>query len=147
MAVPKPTGPAPNPSNKRRRANKPASYGLAEPIQAGLAAAAPDELGFAAHFLVNDLWEALKTSVEGQFYSRADWQRVRMELWYANKVIKGRGTPWATSWSAVQSALNDLLISPADKRRIGIELKRAAEDPDEVAAVVQIAKYQDALAQ
>ena len=37
-----------------------------------------------------------------------------------------------------------MLISPADKRRAGIELKAAA-DADEDAAVLQMAKYQDVL--
>ena len=66
-AVPKPGGPAPKPSNKRRRANKPASYGLAEPIQAGEAAQQPEELGFVAHELIQSLWQALGHSVEGRF--------------------------------------------------------------------------------
>ena len=30
------------------------------------------------------MWKALATSVEGQFFSDADWQRARWELWYAN---------------------------------------------------------------
>ena len=51
-----------------------------EPVIAG----SPDEqppLGFDAHQLVVDLWAALGRSVEGQFYSAADWQRARMEMW------------------------------------------------------------------
>ena len=46
---------------------------------------------------------------------------------------------------AEQTGLSELLISPADKRRAGIELRRAASDPDEDAAVVQMAVYQDKL--
>ena len=49
------------------------------------------------------------------------------------------------AWGAVQSALNELLVSPADKRRAGIELQAAASDPDEDAAVLQLAKYHDVL--
>jgi hypothetical protein len=146
MSVPRPAGPPPKPPSKRRRANKPASYGLAEPIEAGNAAAQPAEIGFPAHELVLSMWAALGHSVESRFYSAADWQRVRMELHFINRVIRGRGRPSGHTWGAVQSALNDLLVSPADKRRIGIELKAAAEDPDEVAAVLQLAKYQDKLA-
>ena len=47
--------------------------------------------------------------------------------------------------SDVQRGLSELLVSPADKRRAGIELKAAA-DVDADAAVLQIAKYQDKLA-
>jgi hypothetical protein len=146
MSVPKPVGPAPKPESKRRRANVPASYGLANPTDGGTAAKQPAELGFPAHPLINDMWETLGRSIEGQFYSEADWQRVRLELHFANRVIRSRGRPSGTMWSVVQTGLNELLVSPADKRRIGIELKKAQEDPDEVAAVLQIATYQDKLA-
>ena len=44
-------------------------------------------LGFDAHALVADLWAALGQSVEGRFYSAADWQRARLELWYAHKLM------------------------------------------------------------
>ena len=49
MTVPKPRakpgGRPPAPANKRRRTNKPASYGLAEPVVAGTAGQQP-ELAF-----------------------------------------------------------------------------------------------------
>lgn len=145
MTVSKPRGPAPKPTDKRRRRNKPESYGLAELLEVAVAAQQPDELGFSAHELVQSLWESLGRSVEGQFYSHADWQRVRMELWYANKLIMTRGRIPSNGWAVLQTGLGDLLISPADKRRIGIELASAAGDPDEEAAVLQMVHYQDKL--
>ena len=69
-------GPAPKPASQRRRRTKPESYGAAEPTVAGQADAQPP-LGFDAHELVVDLWAALGRSVEGRFYSAADWQRAR----------------------------------------------------------------------
>lgn len=147
MSVPKPTGPVPKPSDKRRRTNKPASYGLAEPLKAGVASVQPPELGIPnAHEMITSLWAALGTSVEAQFYSAADWQRVRLELWYANRLMRSRGRVSSQGWGVLQSGLGDLLVSPADKRRIGIELERAAEDPDEDAAVLQMVDYQEKLA-
>ena len=68
-----PRGPAPKPASQRRRRTKPESYGAAEPTIAGQADEQPP-LGFEAHELVVDLWAALGFSVEGQFYSAADWQ-------------------------------------------------------------------------
>ena len=136
------SGVPPKPDSKRRRANIPASYGLAEPISGGTAAPQPD-LGFDPHFLVRDLWAALEGSVESRFYSAADWQRARAELWFMNQALTAE-TLTHSNWQRVQQGLNELLISPADKRRAGIELK-AAVDPDEDAAVLQIAKYQDKL--
>ena len=79
-------GPAPKPASQRRRRTKPESYGAAEPTVAGQADAQPP-LGFDAHELVVDLRAALGRSVEGRFYSAADWQRARLELWFAHKVM------------------------------------------------------------
>ena len=68
MTIGKPRGPAPKPDSQRRRAQKPVSYGLAEPVVAGQAAQQP-RLGFTAHKLVRDMWKALANSVESQFFS------------------------------------------------------------------------------
>jgi hypothetical protein len=81
MAMPKPHGPAPKPDSKRRRVQKPVSYGAAEAVTAGQAAPQP-KLGFRPHRLVRDMWRALATSVESQFFSQADWARARLEMWY-----------------------------------------------------------------
>src|SRR6476620_6809211 len=69
-----PRGPAPKPASQRRRRTKPKSYGAAEPTVAGQGDEQPP-LGFEAHVLVVDLRAALGSSVEGPFYSAADWQR------------------------------------------------------------------------
>jgi hypothetical protein len=124
MAIPKPHGPAPKRDSKRRRAQKPVSYGLAEPTVAGQAAAQP-KLGFTAHRLVRDMWKALATSVEGQFFSAADWERARMEMFYVDGLLTGERQLTAPAWSIVQRGLSELLVSPADKRRAGIALQRA----------------------
>lgn len=143
MATPKPRGPVPKRSEDRRRANKPESQGAAvtETVQAG---DRPDSLGFEAHPIVRDLWDVLGESAEARFYSAADWQRVRLELFYASHTLMA-GKISSMAWAAVQSGLSELLISPADKRRAGIELKPKTADPDEEAAVVQLAQYQAAL--
>ena len=102
MAIGKPRGPAPKPDSQRRRAQTPVSYGLAEPIVAGTAAQQPT-LGFTAHKLVRDMWKALANSVESQFYSDADWERARMELWYMNGLLTGERPLTAPAWSTVQN--------------------------------------------
>ena len=111
---------------------------------AGAAAEQP-RLGFTAHKLVRDMWNALGRSVESQFFSSADWQRARLELWYANGLLNGERPLTAPAWSVVQAGLSELLVSPADKRRAGIALKKAARDVDEDAAVDQIAAYKQRL--
>ena len=112
------TGPAPKPASQRRRRNKPASYGAAEPVLADQAGEQPP-LGFEAHELVVDLWSALGRSVEGRFYSAADWQRARLELWHADMVMRNGQVPSANQWTTIQRGLDELLISPAVKRRAG----------------------------
>ena len=98
--------------------------GAAEPVLAGQSDEQPP-LGFEAHELVVDLWAVLGSSVEGQFYSAADWQRARLEMFYVNGLLTGERPLTAPAWSIVQNGLSELLISPADKRRAGIELKPA----------------------
>ena len=130
----RPSGPPPKRAAQRRRRNTPASHGEATPTPQLPASPAPTELGFDAHPLIAGLWEQLRHSVEPKFYSAADWQRVRIELHYGNQLLSCRRIPGAQAWSAFQSGLNTLLVSPADKRRAGVEMKPVGEDEDEVAA-------------
>lgn len=144
MATPKPRGPVPKRSEDRRRANKPESQGEAvtETAEAG---DRPETLGFDdAHPIIQSLWDVLADSAEAKFYSAADWERVRLELLFGNSILLS-GKIGAMAWATFQSGLSELLISPADKRRAGIELKPKTADPDEEAAVVQLAEYQAAL--
>lgn len=133
-------GPPPKRSEHRRRSNTPATQEMSGVDRSGVAAEAP-ELGFEAHPLVESLYASLPDSIEGKFYSAADWQRVRLELWYLNELLMAGKTPGAMAWSAMQTAMSALLISPADKRRVGIELQRRKVDADEDAAVAQIDEY------
>ena len=137
-------GPSPKPPSKRRRANIPASYGAASPTTAPAASSHDRALGFDAHPLVAAMWDTLHESCESTFYSAADWERVRMELWYANRTISG-GRPSAMAWAQIQRGLNDMLISPADKRRAAIELRAPGPDSDEIAAVSMLDRYRQSL--
>ena len=82
--------------------------------------------------------------LKGQFFSAADWQRARLEMWHADKLVRS-GQPTANQWAAVQRGLDELLISPAVKRRAGIELRKHAADADEAEAVSLVGKYQQVL--
>ena len=118
--------------------------GAAEPVLAGQSDEQPP-LGFEAHELVVDLWAVLGSSVEGQFYSPADWQRARWELWYASTVMTAGQVPSANMWTSIQRGLDELLVSPAVKRRAGIELRRIGVDADGVAADEMVARYKRGL--
>ena len=97
----------------------------------------------APHPLIAGLWHTVQESCEAAFYCDADWQRLRLELWYANHTMAS-GRPSAQAWDAVQHGLSELLISPAVKRRSGIEM-RPAVDADEDAAVAMIGRYRQSL--
>ena len=145
MASYRTNGVPPKPASKRRRRNVPKSYGAATPTTAPAADPSTRELGIDdAHPLVTDLWEAVQTSCESRFYSEADWQRLRFELWYANGLMRDRARS-PTAWAAVQHGLTELLVSPAVKRRAGIEMRPAGVDADAVAADNQIARYKTVL--
>jgi hypothetical protein len=135
-------GPLPKRASQRRRANKPKSYGASEPtVIEPVSPEAQPELGFEAHPLIGDLWSALGSSGEAQFYSAADWQRARLELFYGNRLVSGGRSPGAQAWATFQAGLTALLVSPAEKRRLGIEARPPSQDADEAAAVLMIAKY------
>lgn len=140
------SGRVPKRDSTRRRANKPKSYGDANPTT-GMAASPEDrprELGIVdVEPEIQALWDEIQHSAEAKFYSRGDWVRVRLELTYGNEVLqelrygcqivlKDGGITLqkkvnAQAWKTFQDAMTELLISPAAKRRAGIELK----PPDE----------------
>ena len=138
-------GVPPKPASKRRRRNVPNSYGAATPTTAPAAGDQDRALGFDnPHPLIADMWAALAVSAESRFFSHADWERARWELWYANQsMVSGR--PTGSAWEAIQHGLGALLVSPADKRRAGIELKAPVPDSDEIAAVSMLSGYRDKL--
>ena len=138
-------GVPPKPESKRRRRNVPKSYGSASPVTAP-AAAHEDarKLGFDAHPLIASMWDTVQSSCEAAFFSESDWARLRLELWFANHTMAS-GRPSGSAWEAIQHGLNEMLLSPAIKRRAGIELKSQNVDADEEAAVSMTAKYQQVL--
>ena len=67
-------GPVPKPESKRRRYNKPKSYGEAQATTAPAAAPADRVLGIDnPHPLIAAMWNTVQSSCEAQFYSDADW--------------------------------------------------------------------------
>ena len=136
-------GPSPKPASKRRRANKPRTWGAAEPVTAPAPGVQDRELGLEdPHPLVVSMWENIQKSCEATFYSEADFARLRMEMWFANETMR---RPSAVAWQQVQRGLSEMLVSPAAKRRAAIELKAPVPDSDEIAAVSMMSGYRDKL--
>jgi hypothetical protein len=139
-------GPAPKPDSKRRRYAKPKSYGDATPTTAPAAPPVDGrKLGIEnPHPLIVSIWDTVQQSCEAAFYSETDWERLRLELWFANHTMVS-GHPSGQAWIAIQHGLNELLLSPAIKRRAGIELRPQAVDADEDAAVSMLGRYKQVL--
>ncbi len=138
-------GPAPKPASKRRRANRPRSYGDAQPTTAPAAGPGTRELGIEnPHPLIASIWETVQSSCEATFFSEADWARLRLECWFADRTMAS-GRPSGSAWAVIQDAMNDMLLSPAVKRRVGIEVKRAVVDGDADAAVSMVGRYKQGL--
>ena len=139
-------GPAPKAPSKRRHHNPPASWGGANPITAPGAEIKDRELGIEnPHQLVERMWVALQTSAEARFYSAGDWERARMELYFANELLCSGKPIGANAWARVQCGLNAMLVSPAEKRRAAIEVRPVGPDADTEAAVSMVGKYQQKL--
>lgn len=141
------SGRVPKPPSQRRRRNKPRSYGAAEVTTAQAAPKIPP-LGIAEPTsVIADMWEALQTSAEARFYSTADWQRARTVLIHGDGLMAAIAAGEkinAAAWKSFQDGLTELLVSPAAKRRAGIEMKPVT-DTDEAEAEAQIAELQTTL--
>ena len=86
----------------------------------------------------------MQSSCEATFFSEADWARLRLECWFADRTMAS-GRPSGSAWAVIQDAMNDMLLSPAVKRRVGIEVKRAVVDGDADAAVSMVGRYKQGL--
>ena len=146
-SYPNPPGRPPKPESQRRRRNTPKSYGAAQATTAHAASRVDArERGIdKPPPVIASVWDPVQQSCEAQFYSDADWVRLRLELFHANALMTGRRQLTPSAQSAVQAGLNEMLLSPAIKRRAGIELRPQAVDEDEVAAVSITGKYKTML--
>lgn len=76
-----------------------------------------------AHPFIEDFYEALKASAQTQYYEPSDWQFARWVLFTMNDYIKGV-KPSAVMFQAINSALADLLVTEAERRRVRLEIER-----------------------
>lgn len=142
-------GPLPKVASQRRRRNKPKSYGEAEAVKVAsqLVKKPPLSLPFddpeeKPHKLVSSFWNSLgKSAVDTSSWTAAEWQRARISMWMLDGHLKGRRAMGAQAMDSIMKQLDSLLISPAEKRRLGIEIvAHEAELPPEVAIM---ADYRD----
>lgn len=91
------------------------------------------------HPIAVKLWDGLKTSGQADFFQNSDWAfaySLMDDLSYYKKSGKRSGQ----MLQSIYSALERLLVTEADRRRVRIELT-APEPEGDTAAVLAIAAY------
>jgi hypothetical protein len=73
---------------------------------------------------VQELWEALKKSVNREFYEPTDWIYAKMTLRMWDSVLTKNEVPGAMLLSALDGMLSKMLVTEADRRRLKIDAKR-----------------------
>lgn len=76
-----------------------------------------------AHPIIEDFYESLKQSGQSKWYEPSDWQYARYTLSFANRLIKNN-RPSSNMFAAINSALQDLLVSEGQRRRVRMEVER-----------------------
>lgn len=87
----------------------------------------PDHLGFDAYPLVIEFFESVKSSGQAQFYEPSDWTALKFVCFQMNEHIKymmKTGKVNSNSFSALWSAMNDLLVTEGSRRRVKMEIDR-----------------------
>jgi len=82
------------------------------------------------HPTVEGLWKAIKTSVNVMYYEPSDWWYaiLTLELW--DDILSAGKRPGAMELSALDSMLQRMLITEADRRRVKIEAKRGTTEAE-----------------
>lgn len=96
------------------------------------------------HPIAARLWESLALSGQARFYEPSDWAfaySLMDDLTYYKKGAKRSGQMLASIYAAMSS----LLVSEADRRRVGIELDRKTSEELESAGVAEMKKWQEKL--
>lgn len=124
-------GPLPKPSEDRVRRNKTGTDGLEDQtyvlddvvkIPAGVRFGEP---------VIQAMWDALKKSVNRQFFEPTDWAYAVLTLTLWDNVLKKGEVPGAMLLSALDSMNARLLMTEADRRRLRIEAKREVKKPED----------------
>ena len=116
------SGPVPKRSEERIRRNT-TEYGTIDRVNMIGDVEVP-ELGIKdAHPLIVDFYESLKQSGQAKYYEPSDWQFARYTMYFADRLIKSV-KPSSQMVAAVNNALQDLLVSEGQRRRVRMEVER-----------------------
>jgi hypothetical protein len=137
-------GPVPKRSDQRRRVNKPEVPVATAPSAPGPAkapAADPDW-----HPIARRWYESLAASGQCAWYQPSDWAEAVVWTELLSQQLKS-SRPSAMLLAAWSAASTRLLTTEGDRRRVRIELERAAKaDPDKEAGVASMRAWREKLA-
>lgn len=131
-------GPVPKRSDQRRRRN---AESAVETI-----AVSPDEppveappLGFVTHEVAMWFYESLATSGQARYYEDSDWAAARIATMELGRMLNS-SKPSGQLFTAIWSAMGDLLATEASRRRVRMEIDRGMAASDEDADVIELYK-------
>ncbi len=126
-------GPVPKRSDQRRRRNKTATT----KATADGEARGPRLIG--RHSAVaTRFYEALRRSGQARFYEPSDWAAAELAVLAIDQFVK---KPSAMMLQTVQSLMTNLLATEGDRRRVHLELERAAAGPTGDPAVALLDEF------
>jgi hypothetical protein len=133
-------GPIPKRTETRRRRNDTGVEAVT--VDDGPISEAPP-LRDGLHPLAVAWYNALAESGQARYYEPSDWMQAQV---LAEAVAEFAENPSkAAMLNAILSGSTSLLVTEGDRRRLRLELTRTGPDPDEEAAVLAIADYQQRL--
>lgn len=128
-------GPVPKRSDQRRRRN---NTGTVQ-APAGDNTPTPPPLRPGLHPLAVAWYESLPRSGQSRYYEPSDWMHAQL---VAEAIAAFAETPKASMLAAIMSAASNLLVTEGDRRRLRLEmLKAAPTDEDEQAADDAVSGY------
>ncbi|MGH8879679.1 MAG: hypothetical protein ACRD0P_20410, partial [Stackebrandtia sp.] len=128
-------GPIPKRADQRRRRNVDTRP---DTVSAPSGPVAAPPLGFAAHDVAQAWYDSLAESGQAQYFEPSDWQAARFIAYDMTRHLNS-GRASAQMLAALWSGMSDLLSTEAARRRVRMEIERAADEGDaEVSGVVTV---------
>lgn len=118
-------GPVPKRSQERRRRN--VEGGQVEQVEVGGPVVVP-ELPDTASPLARELFEALASSGQAQFYEPSDWWLAKLMAVAVDDYLDGRKS--ATKLAEIRALATELMMSEGQRRRLRLELVRDEPEGD-----------------
>lgn len=116
-------GPLPKDPDQRVRRNKTTEDGI-EVDSFDLEGDVVIPTAYFMNQYVNDIWLSLKDSVTRKFYEPVDWAFAKYTLHLIDKTMENDKIPGPGMLAVFETMLSKMLVNPADRRRLKIEVER-----------------------